>query len=118
MPEQIELAQRFLLPPPRLFLIVALAGATKRNLRLGKLANGGAKQFAPAVEGAVEIHRGFGDDGLQPCLAEPARIGERREIKLQDAPGAFAHFVLRRFGKLNRRFRLRPSLAIVARRRY
>ena len=57
LPEQIELAQRLLLPPSCRFLIVTLACASKRNLRLGKLADGGAEQFTPAVKGAVEIRR-------------------------------------------------------------
>ena len=73
----------------------------KGSLRFDNLAGGGAVQFAPAVEGAVEIRGRFGNDGLQPGVAEPAGVGERREIELKNAASTLANFVARRFGKLN-----------------
>jgi len=76
-------------------------------LGLDHLAGGRPIEFAPTVKCAVEIGRGFRNHALQPCLAEPTGIGERRKIELQDAPGALAHLILPCFGKLNGGFRLR-----------
>lgn len=64
--------------------------------------NGSAVQFAPAVEGAIEIRGRFGDHRLEPHLTEPTGVGEGRKVELEDAAGTLANVALCRFRRLKR----------------